>query len=140
LIGGIVGGVVGGLLVLAAIAAAVLLWRKRRRRRAGLAPGKLSANSSFSAAASGNSVKPRSSVELAVGSRGEPLRDMYGGTLAGSAGYSDSDSGGIVAQGLCCHSLPHLAQHQYTRTRECDCISAQSNVPTLSPGGALPCI
>lgn len=103
LIGGIVGGVVGGLLVLAAIAAALLLWRKRKRRHMGLAPGKLSANSSFSAAASGNSVKPRSSVELAVGSRGEPLRDMYGGTVTGAAGYSDSDSGGASGRACCCN-------------------------------------
>lgn len=105
LIGGIVGGVVGGLLVLAAAVAAVLLWRRRKRRRAGLAPGKLSANSSFSAAASGNSVKPHSSVELAVGSQGEPLRNMYGGTIAGSADCSDSDSGGSSALRLtfCVH-------------------------------------
>ena len=112
LIGGVVGGVIGGLLVLAAAIAAVLLWRRRRQRHAGLAPGKLSANSSFSAAASGNSVKPRSSVELAAGSRGEPLRDMYGGTVTGTAGFSDSDSGGTSAHehpvNPSCHTLRNI--------------------------------
>jgi hypothetical protein len=138
LIGGIVSGVVGGVLVLAAAVAAVLLWRKRKRRRAGLAPGKLSADSSFSAAASGNSVKPRSSVELAVGSsRGEPLRDMYGGIIAGSAGYSDSDSGGTSAQGLFPHHC-HTWQDMNILERGCpDCISACSKILPVFPGKAL---
>jgi hypothetical protein len=73
----------------------VLLWRKQRRRRAGVA-SKLSPSTDSSVTASGlsNGVKPHPSAEAAVGSsRGEPLRDVYGGAAAGRDGLSDDESG-----------------------------------------------